>query len=44
MPATQINPYLNFGGTAAQAIALYEKLWAPRPRTSSASARSPGWR
>lgn len=25
MPATQINPYLNFGGTAAKAIALYEK-------------------
>ncbi|HEX2658875.1 MAG TPA: VOC family protein [Polyangia bacterium] len=25
MPVTQINPYLNFGGTATKAIALYEK-------------------
>jgi PhnB protein len=25
MPVTQVNPYLNFGGTAATAIAFYEK-------------------
>lgn len=30
MPITSLNPYLNFNGTAAQAIALYERALGAR--------------
>jgi len=42
MPATQINPYLNFGGTAAQAIALYEKALGAKTENLQSFGQVPG--
>src|SRR6185436_11517852 len=42
MPATQINPYLNFGGTAAKAIALYEKALGAKVENLQRFGQVPG--
>jgi len=42
MAIKQLNPYLNFGGNAAQAIAFYEKALGAKTETSQTFGDVPG--
>ena len=42
MAIKQLNPYLNFNGTAAQAIKLYEKALGAKTESQMGWADAPG--
>ena len=44
MAIKQLNPYLNFNGTAAQAIELYEKALGAKTESQMGWAERPGSR